>query len=114
DLEALTIESDRAKARGIAERCAAKLLFGLSREQLLRFGQVVELSDAEISEVVGWSHRDGWSARAGSGPQTAPGRGRCLLKIGNRPGLPVYLEPTEREKSLGNTDARFAMEEQPA
>jgi len=110
DLEALGHEADRAKARGIAERCAAKLLGGLSREQLLRFGQIVELSESEISEVTSWADQEGWT-RLAAGPARSitksPGVGKFLLKIGSRPGLPVYLNPTEVEKQLGDTDARF-------
>ena len=113
DLEALADEADRAKARGLAERCAAKLLGGLSREQLLRFAQIVELSEAEISEVTSWADREGWTRLADNTATSSlslvksAGVGKFLLKIGSRPGLPVYLNPTAVERDLGNTDQRF-------
>ena len=87
-----------------------ELLGGLSREQLLRFAQIVELSESEISEVTSWADQEGWT-RLATGPGNdltkSPGVGKFLLKIGSRPGLPVYLNPTEVEKQLGDTDARF-------
>jgi hypothetical protein len=113
DLEALEREADVSKARGIAERCAAKLLGGLSREQLLRFSQIVELSESEISEVTSWADQEGWTRLSGpvEGALTkSPGVGKFLLKIGSRPGLPVYLDPTAIERKLGDTDARFRVE----
>ncbi|BAL86501.1 hypothetical protein AMIS_12810 [Actinoplanes missouriensis 431] len=108
DLEALASDADKAKARGLAERCAAKLLGGLSRDQLGKFGRVVELSAAEINEVVGWGQREGWSAGGGSAKSRA-GVGNFLLKIGSRPGIPVHLALTEIEQELGNTDKRFGI-----
>jgi hypothetical protein len=105
DLEALAAEHDRAKARGIAERCALKLFGGLSPQQLTRVRQVVGLSDAEIAEVAAWSQQDG-GAVAGDGAGRA-GRGRFLIKTGSEPGLPVLLHPTAAERRLGDTDSRF-------
>jgi hypothetical protein len=110
DLEALTTDADRAKARGIVERCAGKLLGGLSREQLLRFSQIVHLSEKEILEVTSWADQEVLTRGLGR-PTDALTKsanvGKMLLKIGSRPGLPVYLAPTDIEKELGNTDARF-------
>ena len=108
DLEALASDADKAKARGLAERCAAKLLGGLSRDQLAKFGRVVELSAAEVNEVVSWGQREGWSAGGGTNKSRA-GVGNFLLKIGSRPGIPVHLALTEIEQQLGNTDRRFGI-----
>ena len=108
DLEALVSEADRAKARGLAERCAAKLLGGLSRDQLDKFGRVVELSRAEKNEIVSWDQKEGWSS-GGGGRGTRFGVGKFLLKIGSRPGIPVQLTPTPQELEIGNTDKRFGI-----
>jgi len=110
DLEALAAEHDRAKARGIAERCAMKLLGGLSPQQLHRFRHVIDLSDAEVAEVASWAQQDAGIAttRAASGAEYGlAGRGKFLIKISGDPGIPVMLHPMDAERRLGNTDARF-------
>jgi hypothetical protein len=105
DLEALPTPEERAKARGFAERSAVLMIGPCSDQELDAVAKVRPLSQAERAEVLSWSAPPSWSAREGD----ILGRGNFLIKLGNRPGIPIHLEPTEIEKQLGNTDFRWAM-----
>lgn len=106
DLEALPDPEDRAKARGFADRCAVMMIGACSEQELDAVSRVRPLSQTERAEVLSWSAPPSWSAGA-DGEEVLIGRGNFLIKVGNRPGIPVHLEPTEVEKRLGNTDARW-------
>jgi hypothetical protein len=106
DLDALPTEEDRAKARGFAERSPIKLLGGLPDQELDAMTRIVPLSRAERAAVVSWADPPAWSSTANR-LDDPPGLGNFLIKVGGRPGIPVHLEPTETEKALGNTNARW-------
>jgi hypothetical protein len=106
DLEALPDPEDRAKARGFADRCAVMMIGACSDQELDAVSRVRPLSDSERAEVLSWSAPPSWSAGA-DGQEVLIGRGNFLIKVGNRPGIPLHLEPTELEKNLGNTDFRW-------
>jgi hypothetical protein len=105
DLEALPTPEERAKARGFAERAAVLMIGPCSDQELDAVAKVRPLSQAERNEVLSWSAPPSWNGREGD----IVGRGNFLIKVGNRPGIPVHLEPTEVEKKLGNTDFRWVM-----
>lgn len=104
DLRALTSEADRAKARGFVERAGIVVIGGLPQQELTELHQVVGLSRAERAMVSGWSTPPGWGNAA-----APPGLGRVLLKIGNRPGIPVQVVLTDSELALGGTNSRWTM-----
>ena len=107
DLEALPTQEDRAKARGFAERSAVLMIGPCSDQELDAMSKVRPLSAAERREVLSWSSPPSWSgSEVGA---AAVGLGNFLVKVGSRPGIPVHLEPTEVEKQLGNTNARWTM-----
>jgi hypothetical protein len=105
DPASLPTPQDRAKARGFADRSAVLMVGPCSESELDAVHKVRQLSDAERREVLSWSAPPSF----GSGGRTAVGLGNFLLKVGSRPGIPVHLEPTEAEKRLGNTNARWHM-----
>lgn len=102
DLEALPDAADVAKARGLVERSKIKLIGGLSEQELTGgpgragLGTVVRLSRAEQELITGWSTPAGWSVNHGD-TAPPPGRGKFLIKVGQRPGIPVQtvMTPTE-------------------
>jgi len=106
DLEALPNVEDRAKARGFADRCAVLMIGACSEQELDAVARVRPLSQTERTEVLSWAAPPSWSTSPG-GEEVLVGRGNFLIKVGNRPGIPVHLEPTDTEKALGNTDARW-------
>jgi hypothetical protein len=106
DLEALPTAHDRAKARGMAERCAVLMVGPCSEAELDAVHKVRNLSQAERQAVLSWSAPPSW---ASINPKAAVGLGNFLLKVGSRPGIPVHLEPTAEEQVLGNTNRRWLM-----
>ncbi|WP_246257462.1 hypothetical protein [Amycolatopsis anabasis] len=100
DLEALPSEEDRAKARGIAARCAIHVYGGLPASELRSL--TVSLSSREKNMLSSWQSAGTWVPG-----QRHPGRGLYLIKAGERAGLPVRMNLTQSEIGLYNTDSAF-------
>jgi hypothetical protein len=100
DLEALPAAEDRAKARGIASRCAIHVYGGLPTTELPSLA--VTLSSREAELIASWQSAGTWVPG-----QRHPGRGLYLIKAGERAGLPVRMHLTQREVELYNTDTAF-------
>lgn len=100
DLNALPTEADRAKARGFIDRCAITVLAGLPMRELDEVSRIVPLSEQEKLMVASWSSPETWQPGA-----RHPGRGKYLIKTGQRIGIPVELEYVGDEATLYNTDA---------
>jgi hypothetical protein len=99
DLEALPTEEDRAKARGFVERAGVVILGGLPPRELAKVSEVVPLTREEQAMVSGWSAPSTWTAG-----ERHPGRGKYLVKCGQRVGIPVELDYVGDEAALYNTD----------
>jgi hypothetical protein len=99
DLEALPTEADRAKARGMAARNGVVVLGGLDDHELDRVSRIAPLSGAERAMVRGWAAPPTWIPGS-----VHPGRGKYLIKSGDRTGLPVELALTGTERRLYDTD----------
>ncbi|WP_278315010.1 hypothetical protein [Lolliginicoccus levis] len=103
DLEALPSESDRAKARGLAARNALKVIGGTDNREMDRLDEITPFTSYERAEVTSWSAPPTWVPG-----QQHPGRGRYLIKSGERIGIPVRMTLTDRERVLYNTDKAFS------
>lgn len=99
DLDALPTAEDRAKATGFMERSAIKILAGLPPRELDRVGEVLKLSGPERDLVTSWAAPEAWLPGA-----VHPGRGKYLIKTGERPGLPVAMTLVGAEPDLYDTD----------
>ncbi len=99
DLEALPTEEDRAKARGFVERSAITVLAGLPPRELARVSEIARLTGPEQELVASWSAPDSWQPGA-----RHPGRGKYLIKTGDRLGIPVELALVGVEHELYDTD----------
>ncbi|MEU5993307.1 ATP/GTP-binding protein [Spirillospora sp. NPDC047418] len=106
DLLALADESDRMKARGFAERAGMVICGGLPQAEMPMVNEVVRLSSVEERMIVDWSTPPSWSSdlREDSEP---PGRGRFLVKVGGRPGIPFRVELTSVERDVNDTNKRW-------
>jgi hypothetical protein len=105
DLDALATEQDRAKARGFADRSAINVLAGLPPRELARVAQITPLTGPERDLVASWSAPESWLPGA-----RHPGRGKYLIKAGDRLGIPIQLTLTGPEPSLYETDPEFGLE----
>ncbi|MFD3653507.1 ATP/GTP-binding protein [Streptomyces sp. NPDC058620] len=106
DAEALGTDSDRAKARGFVERAGMVVVAGLPRAEMEDLGRVVGLSQREIELVSSWSSPPGWASTGAD--EEPPGRGRFLIKVGGRPGIPIKVAITDTERGLHDTNTRWA------
>jgi hypothetical protein len=102
DLEALPTEADRAKARGMAARNGILLLGGMADKELDGLRRIVPLTSGEGSLITSWAAPPTWHAG-----RAHPGRGKYLIKSGERMGLPVALTLTPTEQRLYDTDQAF-------
>ena len=100
DLDALPTAEDIAKAHGFMERCAIKIFGAVPHSELDRICQVVRLTGPERDLVAGWAAPEGYATSG-----VHPGRGKYLIKNGERVGLPVSLHLMPDELRLYDTDA---------
>jgi hypothetical protein len=99
DLEALPTEADRAKARGMAARNGVMVLGGMADRELDGIGRISPLSQQETAMVRSWAAPPTWIAGTAH-----PGRGKYLIKSGERMGLPVEMTLVPTERHLYDTD----------
>ncbi|MBO8188877.1 ATP/GTP-binding protein [Streptomyces sp. DW4-2] len=110
DAESLGTEADKAKARGFVERAGMVVCAGLPRAEMEELGKIVGLSQREIELVSSWSSPPGWAMTGER--EEPPGRGRFLVKVGGRPGLPIRVSITDTERHLHDTNTRWAQNAQ--
>ncbi|MFE0588403.1 ATP/GTP-binding protein [Micromonospora echinospora] len=106
DAEALGADADRAKARGFVERAGIVACAGLPAAEMADLGRVIGLSRREIDLVSSWSSPPGWASTGSN--EEPPGRGRFLIKVGGRPGIPIRVSITDTERRLHDTNQRWA------
>jgi hypothetical protein len=99
DLEALPTEADRAKARGMAARNGVMVLGGMADKELDGIRHITPLTEGESAMVRSWAAPPGWNRGT-----LHPGRGKYLIKCGERIGLPVELTLVAAERQLYDTD----------
>lgn len=103
DLMSLPNEEDRNKAKGFVERSGMVVCGGLPRAEMPMLSSVIPFSEAEQEMLGSWQDPPAWDSH--SGVETAPpGRGKFLVKVGGRPGIPVQVQLTEAEKGINDTN----------
>jgi len=102
DLDALATEQDRARARGFMDRCAITVLAGLPPRELARVNEITPLTGPEQALVASWSAPESYQPGV-----RHPGRGKYLIKTGERLGIPVQLSLVGPEHHLYDTDPTF-------
>lgn len=107
DLQSLATESERIKAFGFVERAGMVVTAGLPAKELPLLAQAgVSLSGREAQMVTEWSAPASFDVKLGR-EGDPPGRGRILIKVGSRPGIPVKVQLTEAEMALNDTNKRW-------
>ena len=107
DLRALGSREDVMKAQGFVERAGMVVCAGLPAMEMPQLTQVVPFSDVEQAELISWTDPPAWDAKTGK-EGAPPGRGRFLIKVGGRPGIPVSLHLTQAELEVNDTNHRWA------
>lgn len=105
DLSALP-EQDRLKAKGFVERAGMVMCGGLPYTEMPELTTVIPFSEAEQELLTGWQDPPAWDAATGR-EVDPPGRGKFLVKVGTRPGIPVQVVLTEAERSIRDTNQRW-------
>jgi hypothetical protein len=105
DLLALPAEEDRMKARGFVERSGMVICGGLPASEMPLLTAAIPLSRQEQQKLIGWQDPPAWDSRGGD--VEPPGRGKFLIKVGGRPGIPVQIGLTSIEASLNDTNKRW-------
>lgn len=111
DLESLPDEADRQKAMGFIERSAIKVAGGLPMAEMPKLSKVVGLSAKEQHLLASWGDAAPYDSRTGK-KGTPPGRGKFLVKVGTRPGIPIQTFVTSAELALSMSDDRWASQSQ--
>ncbi|MFJ8335387.1 ATP-binding protein [Streptomyces sp. NPDC094437] len=116
DVEALPTETDRAKARGLMDRCDTWVIGASTEEELGRVTGKRALTEQERMMIGSWSsatstgldidptYDEDTGLRPDEDTVRHPGRGKYLIKIGSRPGIAAALELTATERRLYSTD----------
>lgn len=107
DLEALPNPEDVAKAKGFVARSGMVLCGGLSAEETEKVARVIPLSSQEKAMLVSWQSPPSWQITAGE-KQAPPGQGKFLIKVAERPGIPIKVQLTQRELALNDTNQLWA------
>lgn len=102
DTEALPTEEDRAKARGLMDRCDTWIIGASTEEELRRVTGKRQLTEQERIMIASWSSVT--STGLDGGDAVHPGRGKFMIKIGSRPGVAAASELTATEAQLYHTD----------
>ena len=103
DLMSLRDEADRSTAQGFVERAGYVICGGLPQREMPLLNTVINLSRSEQQMLMSWTDPPAWDAEKGE-EADPPGRGKFLIKVGGRPGIPVTVELTPAEKAPSNTN----------
>jgi hypothetical protein len=106
DLLSLTDHADRLKAKGFAERAGMVICGGLPQAEMPMMNEVVRMSRAEQRMIVDWSTPPSWNPNLNQDSEP-PGRGKFLVKVGGRPGIPFKVELTYAERDVNDTNKRW-------
>ena len=103
DLMSLAHEEDRAKAKGFVERAGMVICGGLPSAEMPKLNTAIPFSQAEQQMLIGWQDPPAWDSM-GNREVAPPGRGKFLVKVGGRPGIPVQVQLTSVETNINDTN----------
>jgi hypothetical protein len=78
---------------------------GLPASEMPLLTAAIPLSRQEQQKLISWQDPPAWDSRGGD--VEPPGRGKFLIKVGGRPGIPVQIGLTSIEVSLNDTNKRW-------
>ncbi|MGO3070590.1 MAG: hypothetical protein ACTIID_03450 [Brevibacterium linens] len=95
-------------AWGFVERSAQVFMGGLAEREMGNLQEVFAMTSAEKSMITDWSAEAMINPDTGTAAEP-PGRGKFLLKIGKKPGVPFKTVLTSVEMSVNNTNKAWRM-----
>ncbi len=107
DLDSLKTAEDRAKAKGFVERAGMLGLGGLPWGEMPLLKQVVMLSEKEQELMASWSDPPPYGTT-----NIPPGVGNFLIKVGQKPGIPVFVDLTQAEREVHDTNKAWHVQSQ--
>jgi hypothetical protein len=80
---------------------------GLPASEMPLLTSAIPLSRQEQQKLISWQDPPAWDSRGVD--VEPPGRGKFLIKVGGRPGIPVQIGLTsvERAEGLNDTNTRW-------
>ncbi|MFE3459960.1 ATP/GTP-binding protein [Nocardiopsis aegyptia] len=103
DLMSLANEEDRMKARGFVERSGMVICGGLPSAEMPMLQSAIPFSRSEQDMLIGWQDPPAWDPSTNKESEP-PGRGKFLVKVGGRPGIPVSVQLTSVESGINDTN----------
>lgn len=103
----LATEEATLKAWGFVERSAMVFLGGLSAQEMGNLATVFKMSQREMDQLEEWTAEGGYDESTGQSA-APPGRGKFLLKVGSKPGVPFQVALSPLGEHLHDTDSRWA------
>ncbi|CAM3916387.1 ATP/GTP-binding protein [Nocardiopsis rhodophaea] len=103
DLMSLANEEDRMKAKGFVERSGMVICGGLPSAEMPMLQTAIPFSEAEQEMLIGWQDPPAWDPSTNKEAEP-PGRGKFLVKVGGRPGIPVTVQLTSVESEINDTN----------
>lgn len=103
DFDSLPTEEDRMKARGMVERAGMVICGGLPAAEMPKLTAAIPLSRAEQDLLISWQDPPAWESGANQ-DAVPPGRGKFLVKVGGRPGIPIDVQLTDVERHVHDTN----------
>lgn len=91
------------KARGFVERSGMVICGGLPSAEMPALTSAVPFSGAEQDLLIGWQDPPAWDHHTGREAEP-PGRGKFLVKVGGRPGIPIDVQLTAAEHAINDTN----------
>lgn len=106
DLRSLPRAEDVTKAMGFIERAGMLITGGLPMSEMPELSKAYPLSKVEQNLLASWTAPPAWDPKHGR-DAPPPGRGKFLIKVGGRPGIPVSVSLTEAEKNVHMSARRW-------
>jgi hypothetical protein len=90
-------------ASGFVERAAMVFMGGLAEAEMGNLTKVFSMSRAERDMITDWSSEGSVNPET-SKAAVPPGRGKFILKIGKKPGVPFKVQLTDAELLVNDTN----------
>jgi hypothetical protein len=90
-------------ASGFVERSAMVFMGGLAEAEMGNLTRVFAMSGSERNMIMDWSSEGAVNPETGKAA-APPGRGKFIMKIGKKPGVPFRLQLTPTELAVNDTN----------